>query len=71
MNGQAVSLRLHMEMIPLIILTKLTGCRLSGRGHFWPYANNVNKLGRGPLADVERNYPMITPLKFGEIPPSC
>ena len=51
-DRQAVSLRLYMEMFPLIILTKLSGCRPSGRGHFWPYAHNVNKLGRGPLADV-------------------
>ena len=36
-----------MEKFPLIMLTKLTGCRPSRRGHFWPHGHNVKKLSRG------------------------
>ena len=41
-----------MKKLPLIILTKLTGCRSSMQGHFWPHVQNVNTLGRSLLVDA-------------------
>ena len=51
-DRSAVSLGLHMEKFSLIMLKKLTGCRPSGCGHFWPHGHTVNELGRGPLVDA-------------------
>ena len=33
-----------------------------GQGHFWPQADNLNKLGRGPLGDA--TYQNIKALGF-------
>ena len=69
-DRSAVSLRLYMEKIPYIMLTKLT-CILRltstflymslskkklppGWGHFRPQGHNLNRPGRGSLDDATR-----------------
>ena len=47
LDRSAVSFKLYMEKFPVTILTELTGCRPAG-----PHGHNVNKHGRGPLADT-------------------
>ena len=60
--GLIVSEKKIFKVFSYINLCKT--CDPPGRGHFWPWGHDLNKLGRGPLGDATYQILKLLALRF-------